>query len=93
MEHQDSNVNREVVLYEVSLNGQYLLNWCITQSIRMGILIWYLVGCKTIHIYIWFLYTTGLLKHQIPQKNKKRSKIFLKAKRKVQTPKFKKKIP
>ena len=31
VDHQDQNVNREVVHYEVSLNRQYFLNWCMYQ--------------------------------------------------------------
>ena len=39
---------------------------------------------------IWFLHTTGLLRHQRSQKNLKRPKKNLKAKPKVQNPKFQK---
>ena len=47
-----------------------------SQWTRMEILICYLVGVKY-YSHIWFLHTTGLLKHQRPQKNKKKSeKIF-----------------
>ena len=37
-----------------------------------------------------FLHTTGLLRHQRPQKNNKGQKKNLKAKPKVQNPKFQK---
>jgi hypothetical protein len=50
----------------------------ISQWIRMGILIWFMVGVKY-YSHIWFLHTIGLLRYHGPQDNWKRPRNFSKA--------------